>query len=90
MAGGKEMGRGESENSLEDSERRALAAVAQWVKCWPVNQKVIGLIPGQGTCLGGWPGSQWGSVRGNQSMYLSHISVSLPLFLPPVPLSKNK
>ena len=47
------MGRGESENSLEDSERRALAAVAQWVKCWPVNQKVIGLIPSQGTCLGG-------------------------------------
>ena len=30
----------------------ALAGVAQWTECWPVNPKVTGLIPGQGTCLG--------------------------------------
>ena len=28
---------------------------------------------------------RWGDVRGNQSMYLLHIDVSLPLFLPPFP-----
>ena len=27
----------------------------------------------------------WGCARDNQSMYLSHMDVSLPLFLPPVP-----
>ena len=27
----------------------------------------------------------WGCARGNQSMYLSHISASLPLVLPPFP-----
>ena len=30
----------------------------------------------------------WGHVRGNQSMFLSHIDISLPLFLSPSPLSK--
>ena len=29
-----------------------LAGVAQWIKCWPVNQRVAGSIPSQGTCLG--------------------------------------
>ena len=29
-------------------------------------------------------------ARGNWSMNLSHIDISLPLFLPPFPLSKNK
>ena len=28
----------------------------------------------------------WGHVRGNYLMFLSHINVSLPLFLPPFPL----
>ena len=27
----------------------------------------------------------WGHVIGNRMMYLSHIDVSLPLFLPPFP-----
>ena len=31
----------------------------------------------------------WGHVRGNQSKFIFHINVSLPLFLPS-PLSKNK
>ena len=34
----------------------ALAGVVQWMECWPVNQKVTGLIPSQGTCLGCRPG----------------------------------
>ena len=32
---------------------------------------------------------RWGHARGNQSVYLTH-DLSLPLFLPPSPLSKNK
>ena len=34
-----------------------LAGVAQWIECQPANQRVIGLIPRQGTCLGCRPGS---------------------------------
>ena len=30
----------------------ALAGVAQWIEHRPVNQKVTGSIPSQGTCLG--------------------------------------
>ena len=29
----------------------ALPGVAQWIECRPVNWKVTGLIPCQGTCL---------------------------------------
>ena len=44
-----------------------------------------------GTCLRCGPGPQLGHhERGNWSMFLSHIVVSLPLFLPPCPLYKNK
>ena len=57
----------------------ALAGVAQWIECWLVKWKAAGSVPSQGT----FP--SWGCVRGNQSMYLSHISASLPLFLPPFP-----
>ena len=32
----------------------------------------------------------WGCVRGNQSMFLWHIDVSLPLFLLPSSLSRSK
>ena len=38
--------------------RAALASVAQWIECRPVNQRVTGLIPSQGTCLGFQPGPQ--------------------------------
>ena len=31
----------------------ALAGGAQWIERWPLNRKVAGLIPSQGTCLGG-------------------------------------
>ena len=53
----------------------ALAAVAQWIERQPVNQRVTGSIPSQGTCLGCRP-------RGKPSMFLSHIDV-LYLFLSP-------
>ena len=63
----------------------ALAGVAQWTERWPANPNVLeaGSAPSQGTCLGCGPSD-------NQSMYLSHIGVSLPLFIPSFPLSKNK
>ena len=34
----------------------ALAGVAQWIECRPVNQRVAGLIPSQDTGLGCRPG----------------------------------
>ena len=64
----------------------ALAGVAQWIECQPVNWKVTGSIPGQGTCLGCGPGPQLGCVRGSQLMFLS-ISPSFSLSLK---ISKNK
>ena len=38
--------------------REALAGVVQWIEHRPVNQRVAGLIPSQGTCLGCRPGPQ--------------------------------
>ena len=58
----------------------ALAGVAQWIECWPVNQKVITSIPSKGTCLGCGPGAQWSACERQP-----HIEVSLPLFLSPFP-----
>ena len=53
--------------------------MAKGTECWPVNQRVAGLIPSLGhrSCR---PGSQLG-VRKRQS----HIDVSLLFFLPPLP-----
>ena len=60
----------------------ALAGVAQLIEHWPVNQRVAGLIPSQGTCLGCTGKAAWeGCVCEKQP----HIDVSLPLFLPPYP-----
>ena len=47
-----------SEDSKKKLIKCALAGVAQWVEHQPVNQKVAGSIPSQGTCLGGGPGLQ--------------------------------
>ena len=58
----------------------AMAGVAQWIECWPMNQRVTSSIPSQGTCLGCRLGPQ-GRVCGRQP----HIDVSLPLFLPSYP-----
>ena len=62
----------------------ALAGVAQWVECQPVNQKATGLIPSQGTCLGCGPGPQYEACERQP-----HIDVSFPLS-PFLPLAKNK
>ena len=45
------------------NENYALAGVAQWNECRPVNQRVAGLIPSQGTCLGCGPGPQLGACE---------------------------
>ena len=37
---------------------KILAGVAQWIEHGPANQRVAGLIPSQGTCLGVRPGPQ--------------------------------
>ena len=37
---------------------QALAGVAQWTECRTARQRVAGLIPSQGTCLGSGPGPQ--------------------------------
>ena len=58
--------------------------VAQWVEHGPSKQRVVSLIPSQGTCLGCRPGPQWGMCKRQHP-----IDVSLPLSFPS-PLSKNK
>ena len=62
----------------------ALASVAQWIEHGPVNQRVTGSIPSQGTCLVCRPGPQWGTHEKQP-----HIDVSLPLSFPSL-LSKNE
>ena len=54
----------------------ALAGIAQWIECRPVNRKVTGSIPGQDTCLGCGPGTQMGECE----MFLS-LSFSFPSLL---------
>ena len=54
----------------------ALAGVTQWIECQPANQRVAGLIPSHGTCLGCGPGPPGKHTL----MFLSLSS----------PLSKNK
>ena len=59
----------------------ALAGVPQWIEGWPVNRRVVSLIPSQGTCLGCGPGPQ----------QLIHVSLThgcfSPSLSPPLPLS---
>ena len=56
-----------------------LAGVAQWIECWPADQRVASSIPGQGTCLCCRPGPWQGRVRGG------HTLMFLSLFLPHFP-----
>ena len=64
----------------------ALAAVAQWIDCQPVNPGVTSSVPNQGTCLGYRPDPQLGMHKRQP-----HIDVSLPLFLSlPLSLKMNK
>ena len=63
---------------------KVLAGVAQWIECWPVNQRVTSSIPSQGMCLGCGLGPLWGAHERQP-----HTDVSLPLLLSPYPsLSK--
>ena len=56
----------------------ALASVAQLLEHCPVNQKVPGSVPGQGTYpVVGLVGVR---ARGNRSMFLCHTNVSPPPF----------
>ena len=68
----------------------ALAGVAWWIEYQPVNRKVAGSIPSQGTCLGHGPRPQLGACE-RQPTYasLAHqcFSPSLSTFFP---LSKSK
>ena len=50
----------------------------------PAGQAVAGSIPGRVTCLDLGPSPSWGRARGGGQMFLLHINISLPLFLPPV------
>ena len=64
----------------------ALAGMAQWNEREPVDEKLTGLIPSQGTWLGGGPDPQLGRARGNQLMFLSYQCFS-PSLSPSFPLS---
>ena len=61
----------------------ALAGVAQWIELWSENQRVIGSIPSQGTCLGCRTGSLvWGAQEATTHRYFSpSLSPSLRLCL---------
>ena len=48
----------ESETTEKKTQTHIFAGVAQWTECQPVNQKVPGSIPKQGTCLSFGPGPQ--------------------------------
>ena len=41
----------------------ALTGVSQWIERWPVNQRVAGSIPSQGTCLSCGASPQSGGLR---------------------------
>ena len=57
----------------------ALAGVAQWTKRRPVNRKVAGSIPNQGTCLGCGPGPCLGAgERQPTGVFLAYQRFSLP------------
>ena len=59
--------------------------MAQWIELRPANQRVTGLIPSQGTCLGCCPGPSRGHARGNNTLVFLSLSFSLVSLL-----SKNK
>ena len=57
--------------------------MAQCIDCWPVNQRVTGLIPSQDTCLG--------CRLGGNPLSFSHTLMFLNLsFFLPSTLSKNR
>ena len=79
-----------TKNVVFKNTQAALAGVAQWTECWPVNQRSpVRFLIRTHTWIAGRVTS-WGLARGNTSTYLSHM-MFLPLsFSLPSPLSKNK
>ena len=59
-----------------------LAGVAQWIECWPANQRVTNLIPSQGICLGCRPGSPIPVADAWEATTHWSFSTSPSLFLP--------
>ena len=47
---------------IQKGEQMALAGVAQWIEHRPANQRVVGSIPSQGTCLRLWARSPVGGM----------------------------
>ena len=65
---------------VETWSKRALAGVAQWIELRPANQRVAGLVPSQGACLGGGPGQVPSGEYVRDSHTLMFLSFSF--FLP--------
>ena len=57
--------------------------MARWTECQPGNWKVVVRFPVRACAWVVVQVPSRGCARGNQLMYLSHIDVCLPLFLPP-------
>ena len=73
-----------------DIENLALASVAQWIECRPVNGQVTGSMPSQGGRSGCRPRPPLGvGERQPVAVSLTHWCFSL-LSPSPSPLSKNK
>ena len=66
-------------NTFLESYWLALDGVAQLVGCHPVNQNVVDLTPGQGTCLGCRFSPQQGSVQEATDQCFSFTSMFLSL-----------
>ena len=60
------------------NQQRALAGVAQWIECRPVNQRVVGLIPTRAHAwfVGQVPSR--GRMKGNHILMFLSLSFSLP------------
>ena len=75
------------QSEIKKNTQGALAGVAQWIQCWPVNRKVAGLIPSQGTCLDCRSGPQLGAFeRQPVNVPIVHQCFS-PFPSPSLPLS---
>ena len=61
--------------------QKYLSGVAQWTEHQPANQRVAGLIPSQGTCLGCGPGHQLGDCERQPHLMSLSLTPSLPLSL---------
>ena len=68
----------------------ALAGVAQWIECWPMNPRLVSLIPSQDMYLGCGPGPQLGVCkRQPANVSLTHTCFS-PSLSPSLPISLNE